>query len=49
MNLKTWDFSDGNNDMEVRIKLGEFKAIVEQKVELRILELKKRNDEIIEA
>ena len=26
---KTWDFSADNNEMEVRIKLGEFKAIVE--------------------
>ena len=46
---KTWDFSGDNNDMEVRIKMCEFKAIVEQKVQERVSELKKRNDEVVET
>lgn len=46
---KTWDFSADNNEMEVRIKMCEFKAIVEQKVQDRMTELKKRNDEIVET
>jgi hypothetical protein len=47
-NHKPFTFFE-NDEMEVRIKHGEFKKLIEEKIKERMTDLKAKNNEIIET